>query len=160
MSSPSNTPLTYGPRCGWLQNENRWQTYLVHYRACTLFFSPVWLDSCQSCHLSLTHFKARPIPLRVPFSLVLMADRLWPHSLSAAACPHCVPLWRRSVWVEDRLALQSEWLTRMYGLGVYLLTDLTTIHLQSRTAVCILASAGVSESEAPTEGTCGTQTPV
>lgn len=36
--------------------------------------------------------KRTPNPLKVPFSLVLMADRLWPHSLSAAACPHCVPL--------------------------------------------------------------------
>lgn len=36
--------------------------------------------------------KRSPTPLKVPFSLVLMADRLWPHSLSAAACPHCVPL--------------------------------------------------------------------
>lgn len=36
--------------------------------------------------------KRTPTPLKVPFSLVLMADRLWPHSLSAAACPHCVPL--------------------------------------------------------------------
>lgn len=68
--------------------------------------------------------KRTPIPLKVPFSLVLMADRLWPHSLSAAACPHCVPLSESSVWVEDRLALQSECLTWMYGLGVYPLTEL------------------------------------
>lgn len=53
-----------------------------------------------------------------------MADRLWPHSLSAAACPHCVPLSESSVWVEDRLALRSESLTWMYGLGVSPLTEL------------------------------------
>lgn len=65
-----------------------------------------------------------PIPLKVPFSLVLMADSLWPHSLTNAACPHCVPLSERSMWVEDRLALQSECLTWMYGLGVHPLTKL------------------------------------
>lgn len=92
-------------------------------------------------HLSLTHFKENPplhplpppshanprspsphhpppSPLKVPFSLVLMADRLWPHSLSAAACPHCVPtLGGGRVWVEDRPALQKCSLTWMYGQG-------------------------------------------
>lgn len=67
--------------------------------------------------------KRTSIPLKVPFSLVLMADRLWPHSLSAAACPHCVPLTQSSMWVEDRPVLQSERLTWMYGLRVYPLTE-------------------------------------
>lgn len=53
--------------------------------------------SISSTHASLPispwlTSKRTPVPLKVPFSLVLMADRLWPHSLSAAACPHCVPL--------------------------------------------------------------------
>lgn len=88
--------------------------------------------SALALSVSLTHAgfpispwltsKRTPIPLKVPFSLVLMADRLWPHSLSAAACTHCVPLSESSVWVEDRLALQSECLTWMYGLGVYPIT--------------------------------------
>lgn len=99
----------------------------VHMRA-TFAPSAYFIHSCQSPRFSLTHFKEdpltpSPIPLKVPFSLVLMADRLWPHSLTTAACPHCVPLSERSVWVEDRLALQSECLTWMYGLGVYPLTE-------------------------------------
>lgn len=77
-----------------------WQPPQLLY-TCSLCF----VDSCPSSHPSLTHFKENPpIPLKVPFSLVLMADRLWPHSHSAAACPHCVPLLGSSVWVEDRLA--------------------------------------------------------
>lgn len=85
-------------------------------------------------YISLTHAgltispwltsKRTPIPLKVPFTLVLTADRLWPHSLTTAACPHCAPLSERSVWVEDRLALQTECLSWMYGLGVYPLTKL------------------------------------
>lgn len=104
----------------------------VQIHACTLLalsalvLSVYFSDSCRSSHLSFTHFKESPIPLKVPFSLVLMADRLWPHSLSSAACPHCVPLSERGVWVEveDRLTLDSECLTRMYGLGEYLLIEL------------------------------------
>lgn len=109
--------------------------------------------SLPSLHLavlvSLTHAglpispwltsKRSPILLKVPFSLVLMADRLWPHSLSAAACPHCVPLSESSVWVEDRPALQSECLTWMYGgWGCLLSPSWTIIHLQFPAAVCFL----------------------
>lgn len=74
----------------------------VHLLSPTLAISPCslyFLDSYQSppsnLSLSLSPWltsKRTPTPLKVPFSLVLMADRLWPHSLSAAACPHCVPL--------------------------------------------------------------------
>lgn len=58
---------------------------------CSLYF----LDRYQSPPIPLSPWltsKRTPSPLKVPFSLVLMADRLWPHSLPAAACPHCVPL--------------------------------------------------------------------
>lgn len=107
----------------------------AHYMLCRRAHTCTLLAlTALALSISLTHAglpispwltsKRTPIPLKVPFSLVLMADRLWPHSLSAAACPHCVPLSESSVWVEDRLALQSECLTWMYGLGVYPLTKL------------------------------------
>lgn len=63
--------------------------------------SPSLLDSLQRGTPPPSCPPPFPIPLKVPFSLVLMADRLWPHSLSAAACPHCVPLSGSSAWVED-----------------------------------------------------------
>lgn len=99
----SQTP---GPRCARLQNANRFYTCSAHYAACGC--APTFTPSCHPSLLSifpglvpvpppapsLLDLLQRdpPTPLKVPFSLVLMADRLWPHSLSAAACPHCVPL--------------------------------------------------------------------
>lgn len=126
-----------------------------------------------TCSISLTHAglpispwltsKRTPIPLKVPFSLVLMADRLWPHSLSAAASSHCVPLSESSMWVEDRLALQSECLTWMYGLGVYPLSELN-YHPPAIPCCHMHPSRREGkrerEKETRTESTCGTRMPV
>lgn len=89
---------------------------------------PSLLDSLQ---------REPPIPLKVPFSLVLMADRLWPHSLSAAACPHCVLLSESSVWVEDRLALEK-WMPDMdaWAGGVSLSLSPSLSHQAKLSSTC------------------------
>lgn len=95
-----------------------------------------FVDSRRSPCFSLAHFKEKPPhPSKKnshsPF--LLMADRLWPHSLTTAACPHCVPLSEREAcgWKTDSLSKVNAW-------RGWISPNWTIIHLQLPAATCIL----------------------
>lgn len=89
---------------------------------CSLYFLDLYQSSAPPpppISLSLTHFKENPYPSE---STILLGAYGWSAVASFPLCcslpPLCPHSLHSNVWVEDKLPLQTECLTWMYGLRV------------------------------------------